>query len=203
LPEGYLGWPAYKDRDRTRAIKRWGIPQDVDAEREHQYHAYPWTRTKTLFISSSTLPLWDLSCFKLNPLSHAFLSLFSRCTTLNCLNISFLFTNLIIYIKIWQPRIHDNRLILFSGTEFFVVAFYTLSSCVILISVDCERFRTVWNSILLRDRARCNYLKMLPTEIETHPQVVTDISRVERIGAHSHIRGLGLDDSLEPRDVSS
>ena len=30
-----------------------------------------------------------------------------------------------------------------------------------------------------------------------------EITRIERIGAHSHIRGLGLDDSLEPRHVSS
>lgn len=29
-----------------------------------------------------------------------------------------------------------------------------------------------------------------------------EITRIERIGAHSHIRGLGLDDSLEPRAVS-
>ncbi|KAJ0241991.1 RuvB-like helicase [Hirschfeldia incana] len=29
-----------------------------------------------------------------------------------------------------------------------------------------------------------------------------DLTRVERIGAHSHIRGLGLDSSLEPRAVS-
>ncbi|QQP52006.1 RuvB-like helicase, partial [Caligus rogercresseyi] len=29
-----------------------------------------------------------------------------------------------------------------------------------------------------------------------------DITRIERIGAHSHIRGLGLDDSLDPRPVS-
>lgn len=28
------------------------------------------------------------------------------------------------------------------------------------------------------------------------------MTRIERIGAHSHIRGLGLDDSLEPRGVS-
>lgn len=28
------------------------------------------------------------------------------------------------------------------------------------------------------------------------------ITRIERIGAHSHIRGLGLDDALEPRSVS-
>eukprot|EP01006_Ploeotia_vitrea_P038076 TRINITY_DN66208_c10_g2_i1.p1 TRINITY_DN66208_c10_g2~~TRINITY_DN66208_c10_g2_i1.p1 ORF type:complete len:488 (-),score=53.27 TRINITY_DN66208_c10_g2_i1:112-1575(-) len=31
---------------------------------------------------------------------------------------------------------------------------------------------------------------------------IRDLTRIERIGAHSHIRGLGLDDSLEPREVS-
>ncbi|CAG8441175.1 1586_t:CDS:10 [Ambispora gerdemannii] len=31
---------------------------------------------------------------------------------------------------------------------------------------------------------------------------IKDITRMERIGAHSHIRGLGLDESLEPRQVS-
>jgi len=31
---------------------------------------------------------------------------------------------------------------------------------------------------------------------------VKDITRIERIGAHSHIRGLGLDDSLDPRNIS-
>jgi len=31
---------------------------------------------------------------------------------------------------------------------------------------------------------------------------VRELTRLERIGAHSHIRGLGLDDTLEPRDVS-
>lgn len=31
---------------------------------------------------------------------------------------------------------------------------------------------------------------------------VREITRMERIGAHSHIRGLGLDDSLDPRAVS-
>ena len=33
-------------------------------------------------------------------------------------------------------------------------------------------------------------------------QEVRDVTRIERIGAHSHIRGLGLDDALEPRNVS-
>lgn len=31
---------------------------------------------------------------------------------------------------------------------------------------------------------------------------IRDITRIERIGAHSHIRGLGLDDTLEARNVS-
>ncbi len=31
---------------------------------------------------------------------------------------------------------------------------------------------------------------------------VKDVTRIERIGAHSHIRGLGLDDALEPRAIS-
>ncbi|KAJ1505733.1 RuvB-like 2 [Coelomomyces lativittatus] len=37
--------------------------------------------------------------------------------------------------------------------------------------------------------------------ISTLPQE-RDIAKVERIGAHSHIRGLGLDDALEPRTTS-
>jgi len=31
---------------------------------------------------------------------------------------------------------------------------------------------------------------------------VKDITRIERIGAHSHIRGLGIDESLDPRQRS-
>jgi RuvB-like protein 2 len=31
---------------------------------------------------------------------------------------------------------------------------------------------------------------------------IKDLTRIERIGAHSHIRGLGLDDSLEARACS-
>lgn len=31
---------------------------------------------------------------------------------------------------------------------------------------------------------------------------IRDVTRIERIGAHSHIRGLGLDDILEARAVS-
>jgi RuvB-like protein 2 len=38
--------------------------------------------------------------------------------------------------------------------------------------------------------------------ITSKVQEIKDLTRIERIGAHSHIRGLGLDDSLEPRNVS-
>lgn len=31
---------------------------------------------------------------------------------------------------------------------------------------------------------------------------VKDIQKIERIGAHSHIRGLGLDDTLDAKNVS-
>ena len=35
------------------------------------------------------------------------------------------------------------------------------------------------------------------TIMEVKSQDVKELTRIERIGAHSHIRGLGLDDSLE------
>jgi len=38
-------------------------------------------------------------------------------------------------------------------------------------------------------------------DVKVH-QEVKDMTRIERIGAHSHIRGLGLDDALEARMVS-
>jgi RuvB-like protein 2 len=34
------------------------------------------------------------------------------------------------------------------------------------------------------------------------PGTARDLTRLERIGAHSHIRGLGLDDALTPRKTS-
>lgn len=40
------------------------------------------------------------------------------------------------------------------------------------------------------------------TNQQSQNQEVRDLTRIERIGAHSHIRGLGLDDALEPREVS-
>lgn len=40
--------------------------------------------------------------------------------------------------------------------------------------------------------------------MQANPKIaeVKDVTRIERIGAHSHIRGLGVDDSLEPRAKS-
>ena len=33
----------------------------------------------------------------------------------------------------------------------------------------------------------------------TNTAEVRDVTRIERVGAHSHIRGLGLNESLDPR----
>lgn len=38
--------------------------------------------------------------------------------------------------------------------------------------------------------------------VSSSSTTVREITRLERIGTHSHIRGLGLDDTLEPRKSS-
>jgi len=43
--------------------------------------------------------------------------------------------------------------------------------------------------------------KMAAGDVKVNAEV-RDLTRIERIGAHSHIRGLGLDDALEARVVS-
>ena len=44
-------------------------------------------------------------------------------------------------------------------------------------------------------------LTVMAGEVRVNSEV-RDLTRIERIGAHSHIRGLGLDDALEARKVS-
>ena len=39
-------------------------------------------------------------------------------------------------------------------------------------------------------------------QINTGTSTLRDTTKMERIGAHSHVRGLGLDDRLEPRESS-
>ena len=43
---------------------------------------------------------------------------------------------------------------------------------------------------------------MSTSGIHSKVEQAKDLTRIERIGAHSHIRGLGLDDSLDPRKIS-
>lgn len=43
--------------------------------------------------------------------------------------------------------------------------------------------------------------KMASGDVKVNAEV-KDLTRIERIGAHSHVRGLGLDDALEARQVS-
>jgi len=42
----------------------------------------------------------------------------------------------------------------------------------------------------------------MQADISLGTKEIRDLTRIERIGAHSHIRGLGLDDALEAREVS-
>ena len=42
-------------------------------------------------------------------------------------------------------------------------------------------------------------IKLTGDSNATSGVTVRELTRLERIGAHSHIRGLGLDDALEPR----
>ncbi|KAI6136093.1 TIP49-domain-containing protein [Pisolithus sp. B1] len=42
----------------------------------------------------------------------------------------------------------------------------------------------------------------MATQITAGTSELRDITKMERIGAHSHVRGLGLDDRLEPREIS-
>ncbi|KAK8810697.1 hypothetical protein WA158_007272 [Blastocystis sp. Blastoise] len=39
-------------------------------------------------------------------------------------------------------------------------------------------------------------------EIDPHYQEIKEVTHVERIGVHSHVRGLGLNDALQPRQIS-
>ncbi len=98
------GWPACENKDRTRAIKPRGIPQDVDAERERtlisRVHLTRTYNSLYLLLNSFSLRPFVL---QIQSISHAFLSFFSRCYTARTFEyIFFLFTNLIIYIKIWH-----------------------------------------------------------------------------------------------------
>ncbi len=104
LPGGIRGWPAYEDRDRTRAIERWGIPQDVYAERTSISRiSLNWNIQlslslaqhflfETLFTRSrANIHLWrNIANFFLS-VQRSIIRIFI-----------FLFTNLIIYIVIWH-----------------------------------------------------------------------------------------------------
>jgi hypothetical protein len=76
-----------------RAIERWGIPQDVAAEPSIDSRI-PLNPKHELSLSLSQNVPFETHCFKLNPdIARISFFPFSRCTTLDYSNISFLFTN--------------------------------------------------------------------------------------------------------------
>jgi hypothetical protein len=94
-PRGIRGWPACEDRDRTRAIEPRGIPQDVDAVRERtlisRMHLTQTYNSLYLLLNTFSLRPFVL---QIKPISHAFLSFFYRCTTLEYFFIFFEFNYL-------------------------------------------------------------------------------------------------------------
>jgi hypothetical protein len=91
LPEGYSRWTACENKDRTTAIKPRGFPQDVAALREHTLISRMHLNLN-IQLSLSLAQQFLFKTFrasKIQPILHAFLSFFSRCTTLKRLNISF------------------------------------------------------------------------------------------------------------------
>ena len=53
----------------------------------------------------------------------------------------------------------------------------------------------------LPDSGGCQGGRAAMADVRVNAEV-KDLTRIERVGAHSHIRGLGLDDALEARAVS-
>ncbi|KAL5988260.1 RuvB-like 2 [Asimina triloba] len=60
--------------------------------------------------------------------------------------------------------------------------------------------RNAWNGKFVLSKTQYNMLQWSMAELKLSES--RDLTRIERIGAHSHIRGLGLDSSLNPRSVS-
>ncbi len=90
---GIRGWPVCQDRDRTRAIESWGIPQDVDAECEHISISRILLNSNIQLSLSlaqhllfETLFYWFSSKYSVMTKYRKFLSFF---TTLDRSNISF------------------------------------------------------------------------------------------------------------------
>jgi hypothetical protein len=147
-PRGIWGWPAYKDRDRRRAIKRWGIPQDVDAEREH-------TSISHMPLNLNITPLYlSLNTFSSRPfllvLERIFIydqisQISSFFTTLDRSYISFSFLRFFNYL-------HRNLTIVFSNPilkRSFARVFY--------------KFNLHWNLTYMSAgscRKNCSYIKI-------------------------------------------
>jgi hypothetical protein len=100
-PRGIRGWPAYEDRDRMRAIKRWGIPQDVDAERERtSISRMPLNLNIQLSLSLAQHFLFETLFTHSLANVHLWRNIANLFLSVQCSIVRiflFLFTNLIIY----------------------------------------------------------------------------------------------------------
>lgn len=78
--------------------------------------------------------------------------------------------------------------------------FYHIIIPIITYNNSVYHGAVIYNFYWLLLFSNFNYFYFL-FQVLTNVQEVREITKIERIGAHSHIRGLGLNDSLEPRNV--
>ncbi|KAK5600235.1 hypothetical protein CRENBAI_004921 [Crenichthys baileyi] len=95
-------------------------------------------------------------------------------------------------IEIKAP--YSSRIGVFLDYDGGTLSFYAVGDTMSLL----HRFKASFSEPVYPGFWVCVVAEMAATKV---PEV-RDITRIERIGAHSHIRGLGLDDALEPRQVS-
>jgi hypothetical protein len=107
-PRGIRGWPAYEDRDRKKAIKRWGIPQDVDAEPSiHITHTLELEHKLSLSLAQHFL--FQTIVLQMKPgVARISFFLFLMYNAQLFEYFLFLFANLIIYIEIWHASFNKN-----------------------------------------------------------------------------------------------
>jgi hypothetical protein len=105
-PRGIRGWLAYEDIDRTRAIERWGILQDADAEHERtSISRIPLNSNIQLSLSLAQHFLFETfllvleQIFIYDQISQTSFFLYNA---QSFEYLFFSFTNFIIYIKIWH-----------------------------------------------------------------------------------------------------
>lgn len=93
----------------------------------------------------------------------------------------------------------DVRLIAYGRLATCSTDSFALLFSLVVVEIKSKKTRSFFSKLLMS-----MLTGTAQNEIQTGSgnSQTRDLTRMERIGAHSHIRGLGLDDALEPRNTS-